>query len=84
MRPLTFCFLCLASAFGLVVWSTPLVATTVAIELFGLGLSFPGVVDSRFIDNITDADQNTVFGLVDSIESAEGSGIHGLRTSSRL
>jgi MFS family permease len=75
------CFCCLLAAFGLAVAATEAVATTVAVGLFGVGLSWPAAVQSRFMDHLSSAERNTAFGLVRTVQlsiSATGSVVVGV------
>ena len=67
-------FLVASTALAILV-AVPLTPVTagVAVLLFGLGMSWPPAIQSRFVDNLSEENQNFGFGLVRSIYMEVGS-----------
>ncbi len=64
---LTTSFLTTASALALLLLAPAPVGTLLAVVLLGLGISWPGVVQARFMDYLAGPDQGTTYGFVRTV-----------------
>lgn len=66
--------------YALVLWRPSVPSVVAATVLLGAGLSWPGVVNSRFMDHLAESERGTGFGLVRTVlllVSSLGSGTTG-------
>lgn len=70
---ITFSFLTVASGLGILLAGRMVVPALVAVVVVGIGISWGGVLHSRYMDHLDDAERGTGFGLVRTVTGLVGS-----------